>query len=97
VGSVFADTITVADVYHYGTEHYGFHRPLALRSDPLELRGCSRGLHSHMFVGYRVGATCSAYRTVVLEAPMFSERTSVGSLCTHDLLPQQRSMASRAS
>jgi hypothetical protein len=22
----FADTMTVADVYHYGTQHYGFHR-----------------------------------------------------------------------
>src|SRR6187431_2056002 len=31
-----------------------------------------------MFVGYRVGAACSAYPTVVMEAPVFSERTSVG-------------------
>jgi hypothetical protein len=22
----FADTMTVADVYHYGTQHYDFHR-----------------------------------------------------------------------
>ena len=31
-----------------------------------------------MFVGYRAGATCSAYPTVVVEAPVFTERTSVG-------------------
>ena len=31
-----------------------------------------------MFVGYRAGAACSAYPTVVMEAPVFSERTSVG-------------------
>src|SRR4051794_32083807 len=31
-----------------------------------------------MFVGYRVGAACSAYPTVVVEAPVFTERTSVG-------------------
>ena len=31
-----------------------------------------------MFVGYRVGATCSAYPTVVVEAPVFTERTSAG-------------------
>ncbi len=30
-----------------------------------------------MFVGYRAGATCSAYPTVV-ETPVFTERTSVG-------------------
>jgi transposase len=31
-----------------------------------------------MFVGYRAGATCSAYPTVVVEAPVFTERTSAG-------------------
>jgi hypothetical protein len=31
-----------------------------------------------MFVGYRAGAACSAYPTVVVEAPVFTERTSVG-------------------
>jgi len=31
-----------------------------------------------MFVGYRAGAACSVYPTVVVEAPVFSERTSVG-------------------
>src|SRR6478735_6839551 len=31
-----------------------------------------------MFVGYRAGAACSAYPTVVMEAPVFTERTSVG-------------------
>jgi transposase len=31
-----------------------------------------------MFVGYRAGAACSAYPTVVVEAPVIVERTSVG-------------------
>jgi hypothetical protein len=31
----FADTMSVADVYHYGTQHYDFHRTqLTLRSSP---------------------------------------------------------------
>ena len=50
-----------------------------------------------MFVGYRVGAACSAYPTVVMEAPVFLSVRVLGSMCTHDLLLRRRLMASRVS
>ena len=39
--------------------------------------GCGPGPHSHRFVGYRVGAPARPIRHV-WEAPVFTERTSVG-------------------
>ena len=64
-------------------------------SQPWEI-GVGRGPHTQVVVGYRVGAACSAYPTVVGPRCLPSVRV-LGSTCLHDRSRLRRSMASRAS